>query len=376
MDSGLTDISSTPRRIAVTGATGNIGIAVLARLLADPNIERVVGLARRLPDWVLDRVEWRELDLADHAIAPGVLRRAFADVDAVVHLAWAFQPTHDPELTWRINAVGTRLVTDAAAEAGVGVFIHQSSVGAYSPSPGPGARVDERWATDSLPTAGYGREKAYAERVIDHLECRGPDMRVVRFRPAFIFQRSAADEQRQIFAGPLLPQKMVADNKIPLLPWPGRLVFQTLHAADMAEAIWLALTRSDARGAFNLAAEPVVGQREMAEVFDARFSLRLPVGVVRAAAALGWHARLVPAEPALLDLVYAIPLLDTARARTELGWTPRYSSLEALEALRDGWSADLPAVTPALADPGGTPVGQDDDEQPSEASDTDGIGPT
>lgn len=358
MDSAFVPPPNPPRRIAVTGATGNVGLAVLSRLLEDPAIERIVGLARRRPDWVLDRLEWRELDLADHATAPTVLRDLFAEVDAVVHLAWAFQPTHDPELTWRINAVGSRLVADAAADAAVGVFIHQSSVGAYSPAPNGSARVDESWPTDSLPTAGYGREKAYVERVIDTLECRCPEMRVVRFRPAFIFQRVASDEQRQIFAGGLLPEKLVAAGKVPLLPWPGELRFQTLHASDMAEAVWLGLTQSSARGPFNLAAEPVVGPREMAEVFDIGRSVRLPVGLVRAAAAAGWHARVVPAEPALLDLVYAIPLLDVSRARDELGWSPRYSSLDALAALRDGWSAQPHPITPALADPGATPTGE------------------
>lgn len=352
-----------PRRIAVTGATGNVGVAVLTRLLEEPAVERVVGLARRPPDWCLDRLEWRELDLADHESARPVLAEVVAGVDAVVHLAWAFQPTHDPELTWRINAVGSRLVADAAAAAGVDVFVHQSSVGAYSPGPESGERVDETWPTDSLPTAGYGREKAYVERVVDALELANPQMRVVRFRPAFIFQRGAADEQRQIFAGWLLPQKVVADRSLPLLPWPGDLRFQALHAADMANAIWLALAR-DVRGAFNLAAEPVIGAEEMAEVLDARRAVRLPVGLVRAAAAAAWHSRLVPAEPALLDLVSAAPLLDATRARRELGWEPRYSAVEALGALLEGWSEEPEALTPALADPSGTPTG----DVPSDAT--------
>lgn len=355
MEPPRSDTAERPRRIAVTGATGNVGMALLSRLRQDPGFERIVGLVRRPPEWSADRIEWRELDLADEGTAPTVLAEVFEQVDAVVHLAWAFQPTHDPELTWRTNAVGSRLVVDAAADAEVDVFIHQSSVGAYSPGPESGERVNETWPTDSLPTAGYGREKAYVERVVDTLEQRCPDMRVVRFRPAFIFQRSAADEQGQIFGGPFLPQKLIADRKIPLLPWPGDLRFQALHAGDMAEAIWLALTRSDARGPFNLAAEPVVGSTEMAEVFDVGRSVRLPVSVVRAAAAVAWRARLVPAEPALLDLVHAIPLLDSTRARDELGWSPRHSSTEALEAMREGWSEDAEAPTPALSDPGGDP---------------------
>ncbi|QGG95735.1 NAD-dependent epimerase/dehydratase family protein [Actinomarinicola tropica] len=347
-----TTSSSRPRRVAVTGATGNVGVALLSRLLADPGIDEVVGLARRPPDWTIDRLRWRHLDLGDPASARPLLAEVCGAVDAVVHLAWAFQPTHHPEETWQINAVGSRLVVDAAVAAGVGTFVHQSSVGAYSPGPDDGGRVDEAWPTDSLPTAGYGREKAYVERVVDTMELARPEMRVVRFRPAFIFQKGASDEQRQIFAGWLLPQKLVADGKLPVLPWPGDLRFQALHAADMAEAIWLGLTQP-VRGAFNLAAEPVIGSDEMAEVLDAGRAVHVPVSVVRAAVSAGWRSRLLPTEPALLDLVDAIPLLDVTRARTELGWEPRHTALDALRALVEGWSEEPEPLTPALADPAG-----------------------
>lgn len=353
MDADQPTSIDRPRRIAVTGATGNIGVAVITRLLQDDAVEEVIGLARRPPDWTIDRLHWRHVDLGDEVSARPALQEAFAGVDAVVHLAWAFQPTHRPEETWRINAVGSRLVADAAVAAGVAVFVHQSSVGAYSPGPDDGGRVDESWPTDSLPTAGYGREKAYVERVVDTMELSRPEMRVVRFRPAFVFQRGASDEQRQIFAGWLLPQKIVADRRLPVLPWPGDLRFQALHASDMAEAIWLGLTRP-VRGAFNLAAEPVIGSEEMAGVLDAARPVRVPLGVVRAAVSAGWHSRVLPAEPALLDLVTAIPLLDVTRARTELGWEPRHSAIEALEALVEGWSEEPEPLTPALADPGGT----------------------
>lgn len=345
-----------PERIVVTGATGNVGIALVERLLEDPAITSIVGLSRRPPRWTADRLAWRQLDLADDDAASGVLREALAGADAVVHLAWAFQPTHDPTLTWRANAVGTRLVAEAAAASGIRVFVHQSSVGAYSPGPSDGTPVTEDWPTDSLPTAGYGREKAYAERVVDALERGEPAMRVVRLRPAFIFQEAAASEQRKIFAGGLLPQRLVGSVGTPVLPWPGDLRFQALHAADAAEAIRLALTRP-IRGAVNLAAEPIVGADEMAEVLGARRVVRLPVPVVRAAAATGWHARVLPAEPALLDLVLAAPLLDVTRARDELGWTPTHSALDALRALIDGWREDPPPLTPALADPGAEPTG-------------------
>jgi hypothetical protein len=106
-------------------------------------------------------------------------------------------------VTWQANAVGSARVFEAVSAAGVGVLVYASSVGAYSP--GPGRRVDESWPTHSVPAAAYGREKAYVERLLDAFEARHPDTRVVRLRPAFIFQREAASEQRARPLEPIYP---------------------------------------------------------------------------------------------------------------------------------------------------------------------------
>ena len=83
----------------------------------------------------------------------------------MVLLTWAFQPTHQPLTTWDINVLGSMNVLQAAADAGVGTVVYASSLAAYSP--GPGRHVEESWPTHSIPTAAYGREKAYLERYLD-----------------------------------------------------------------------------------------------------------------------------------------------------------------------------------------------------------------
>jgi UDP-glucose 4-epimerase len=75
----------------------------------------------------------------------------------------------------------------------------------------------------------------------------------------------------------------------------------------------------------------------------------LPAWPVRAAVAASWHLRLQPTSPHLLDLVLAVPVMDTTRARSGLGWTPRHTSVEALRALLDGMRDDRGAPTPPLA---------------------------
>jgi nucleoside-diphosphate-sugar epimerase len=211
--------------------------------------------------------------------------------------------------------------------------------------------VDETWPTHSLPSAGYGREKAYVERVLDAFEARHPDTRVVRLRPAFIFQRSAATEQRRIFAGPFLPNPLLQWGRLPMVPWPSGLRFQALHATDVAEAYRLAVT-GEARGAFNVAAEPVIDAPVIAELLGAR-TVPVPGKAARAALSALWHLHAVPAEPALLDLVLSLPLLDTTRIRNELGWEPQVSSADAMREVIAGMvnfsGGDTPTLTPDSA---------------------------
>ncbi|GAA4613715.1 SDR family oxidoreductase [Actinoallomurus liliacearum] len=327
-------------RIVVTGATGNVGTSVVEALGGDPGVDSVLGLARREPDWTAPKTEWAAADVVTADLAP-----LFRGADAVIHLAWAFHPTHDSAATWRTNVIGSTRVFDAVAAAGVPALVYASSVGAYSPGPKDRA-VDESWPTHGWPGASYTREKAYVERVLDAFEAAHPDRRVVRLRPGFIFKREAAQEQRRIFGGPLVPN--LRAGLLPVVPDIPGLRFQTLHTTDAAEAYRLAAL-GDARGPFNVAADPVVGAAELADLLGAR-RVRVPAALVRGAVWAGWQLNLVPASPGLFDAVLRIPIMDTGRARRDLGWSPRYSSLDALreflEGLRTGAGLPTPPLTP------------------------------
>ncbi|WP_324788146.1 SDR family oxidoreductase [Streptomyces sp. H51] len=322
--------SAAGSRIVVTGATGNVGTSVVRLLSEDPGTESVRGLARRIPDWSPPRTEWSAIDLSSERAD---LAAEFAGADAVVHLAWAFQPTHDPATTWRTNVLGSLRVFDAVAAAGVPTLVHASSVGAYSPGPKDHA-VDESWPTHGWPDAAYCREKAYLERALDTFERDRPEVRVVRMRPAFLFKRESASEQRRIFGGKFLPGPLTRPELLPFLPDVPGLRVQALHTDDAAKAYVLALG-SDARGAFNLAAEPPVDAGLLAELLGSR-PVRLPRAAARSAIAAAWGLHLLPASPHLFDAVLRLPLMDCTRARAELGWNPEHTASEVLEELLRG----------------------------------------
>jgi nucleoside-diphosphate-sugar epimerase len=328
-------------RVVVVGATGNKGSSLVRRLAGDPSVEDVVGIARRLPELSIPKVRWHAADITRSDLE-GVLRGA----DAVVHLAWLIQPGRDERTTHAVNVEGSRRVFEAAARAGVPAIVHASSVGAYSPGP-KDRRVDESWATGGIPTSFYSRHKAAVERILDSFEAAHPGVRVVRLRPGLVFKREAATQIRRLFVGPFLPRALVRRGLVPIVPDVARLVFQAVHTDDVAEAYRLAIVRPEARGAYNVAAEPVLDPAALGHVLDAA-RVPLPRALLRGAAGVTYRLRLQPSEPGWVDMGLGVPLMDTSRVQRELGWEPKRTSIQAFEELFDGMHEGAGLGTPPL----------------------------
>jgi UDP-glucose 4-epimerase len=335
-------------RVVVVGATGNIGTSVLRSLENEGRVESVLGLARRLPNLTGPKVEWAAADVVSGDLV-GHLRGA----DAVVLLAWIIQPSRDLNKQWMINVEGSMRVARAAKEAGVPALVYSSSVGAYSPGP-KDRRVDESWPTGGTPTSYYARHKAEVERRLDRFEEEAPEVRVVRMRPGLVFKKEAARGIRRLFAGPFLPSVLAHPSLINFVPDIENLRSQIIHSYDVGEAFRLAIVNDDARGAFNLAAEPVLDAKEIGRILDAR-PVPLPSQVARAGARISWQLRLQPVSEGWLDMARSVPIMDTTRARTELGWEPERSADEALldllEGLRTGAGLDTPPLSKETSGP-------------------------
>jgi nucleoside-diphosphate-sugar epimerase len=334
-------------RIVITGATGNAGTSLLHALRDDPAVQEIVGIARRRPQLSFPRTRWVTADVARDGLG-----EHFAGADAVVHLAWLIQPSRDRAVTYAVNVGGSRRVFEAAAAAGVPALIHASSVGAYSPGP-KDRRVDESWPTEGIPSSFYSRDKAEVERILDAFELEHPAMRVVRLRPGLIFKAEAASGIRRLFAGPLLPTPLLRRGLIPIVPSLPRLRFQGVHSLDIGEAYRLAVM-TDARGAFNVAAEPVLDSPELGRLLGAK-PVPLPEKLLRAAVDASWKLRLQPTPSGWLDLALGVPLMDITRARTELGWAPTRTAgealLELIEAMRRGDGLPTAPLEPGGAGP-------------------------
>ncbi|HLT82884.1 MAG TPA: NAD-dependent epimerase/dehydratase family protein [Phototrophicaceae bacterium] len=362
-------------RVAVVGATGHAGTYLLEALRGEEDVE-VVGIARRAPDSTAapyDTARWEQVDIAAPvALAEGEefvvdrLAEAFEGADAVVHLAWLIQPNRRRDVLRRANVDGTRRVVEACRRAGVGHLVVASSVGAYSAVEDDEPR-DESWPTHgSAATSHYAVDKAAQERILDEAEAAG--LAVARVRPALIFDADSGAEVLRLFLGAFVPPPMLRPGALPVLPLPAGLRLQAVHGADLAD-LYRRILRERATGAFNAAAEPLLTGQRLAEILDHGRVVEVPASVVRPFVSLAWQAHALASDAGWLDMGMNVPVMDATRARTELGWEPRYDAEEALREILTGMAEGRGTASPQMRPRDSWPQ----DQEPPGASHPDGL---
>lgn len=305
-------------KVVVTGASGNIGTA----LLRERSWE-IVGVSRRRPDTGLP---WVQCDLGDSQ-AVGILTDALRGADVVVHLAWAIHPrTDDPDM-YRTNVAGTDNLLRAVAAAGVPHLVCASSVAAYAPG---GSFVDESWPCTGVPGSAYSATKALMESQLDAFSLRNPSTGIARIRPCGVVQGAAAAEFRSWLLSPLIPAGILGRRWLPIPLWPG-MRLQITHSDDVAQAIRLIIAQR-ATGPFNLAGEPLLPAGELAGLFGGP-RVPVPLSLLMAAAWLGWRVGVQPLHPGWLRLADRASTVDSSRARRELGWSPEHDAGAAVREL-------------------------------------------
>jgi UDP-glucose 4-epimerase len=322
--------------VAVTGPTGEIGMSAVAALERRPEIDAVVGLARRPFDpsahgWT--KTEYRQGDILDR----GAIEELVADADVVVHLAYLIMGSR--EESRRINLEGTRNVFEATVAAGrPNRLVYTSSVAAYgyhAENPNP--------LTEDVPARGstehyYSEQKAECEALLREVTAQS-DLEVYVLRPCIVAGPKApalADSMpwrqvREALPSALRGAVSALQGVLPLMPDPGHPL-QLVHHDDVAEAIALASVGAGTPGAYNLAADGVVSLGEVAKATGTR-SVRVPPAAAVAASALLARLPMVPAAAEWVHVARTSVVMDTTRAKSVLGWQPAYTSRETLDAL-------------------------------------------
>ena len=318
--------------VAVTGPTGEIGLALLAELEQDPAVGVVRGMARSRFDpaaegW--EKVAYRRGDILDR----GALAALFDGVDVAVHLAFAIFGSR--EETRRINLEGSRNVFEAALAAGVERIVYASSVAAYGFYPENPQPLDETVPARGSEGFYYSAQKAELEALLDGLlDGSGVDAYV--FRPCIVAGPRATMLVEQAvgsarFGDPLprlrrgLERLPLARPVLPDLPTPLQLV----HHDDVARALAAAIAGLGEPGAYNLAGPGEVRSGDIARALGWRV---LPVPALAASLGAGLAGRMAFVSPQLewATALRTPVLMDSGKARRELGWEPRFDAAETL----------------------------------------------
>ena len=314
--------------VAVTGPTGEIGISAVSALERDPQVERIIGMARRPFDpaahgWT--KTTYHQGDILDRAAVDALV----ADADVVVHLAFIIMGSR--EESEHVNLQGTRNVFEAAVSAErPSRLVYTSSVAAYGYYPENPSPITEDVPTRGTPEHYYSEQKAALEATLAEITA-GSDLDVYILRPCIVAGPKApalADAMPWRHGpGPL----RAAVRAVLVVPDPG-IPLQLVHHDDVAAAIALAVTTSAPPGAYNIAADGVVTVSDVVSAFGGH-AIRVPhVAATVASAALA-HVPFVPSLFEWLHTMRASAVMDTTKAVTLLGWTPRYTSAETLRAL-------------------------------------------
>lgn len=318
--------------VAVTGPTGSIGKAFIRTLEQTPGVERIVGMARSPIDtaelgWT--KTEYRQGDILDVAS----VEEAVQDADVVVHLAFLIWGSHKE--TTQVNLEGSKNVFKAAFDAGAKRLVYTSSVAAY------GFYDDNpELLTEDVPARGtkghyYSVQKAELEQSLTSL-AKGWDTDLYIFRPCIVAGPTALDVIDKIpyvqlserLPGPI--KKLVGTIPLlrPVIPDPG-VPFQLVHEDDVADALVAAVVGRGEPGIYNLAADKAITASDIAHALG-WYAIPLPELAVDATAKIISRFPYLPSSASWLHAIRVPVLMDTTKAKTKLGWRPRYDSVETL----------------------------------------------
>ncbi len=322
--------------VAVTGPTGTFGFGLVPVLEADARIARVRGIARR----PFDPAEhgWRKLTYHRGDVRDAeALERVFAGADVVVHLAFLVTGTASAEVTRAINVDGTLNAFRAAARAGVSRFVYASSAAAYGFHSDNPIGMTEDWPTRPDHRFFYAEEKAELEQLLHVESAAHPALDLYLLRPPIVLGPHAVGA-KDFLPRRLVPIVSAAARVVEAVPVGIPVVLpamplQFVHEDDVGAALFQCIVGAGPPGAYNIAGDGIVTAHDVARELGLT-PIAFPLGVVQRAARAVASIPLPAALPPITGWAEAMShpaIIDTTKARRDLAWTPRSTSLEALQ---------------------------------------------
>jgi len=141
---------------------------------------------------------------------------------------------------------------------------------------------------------------------------------------------------KAVLPGPLAPLGRALFGRPRKLPVPLPILapefpVQFVHEKDVGAALVLCIVGAGSPGAYNIAGDGILTAADVIREFGG-FPLRMPAAPAQAAARAVAKLPLLPPVAGWVEAFGRPSLMDTTRAREQLGWRPEYTGLEALRA--------------------------------------------
>ena len=322
-------------RYLITGGAGYIGSRLVDLLSRREETELIVICDVATPRGYKPKTEFERVDVRDRRALHAVLERVRPD--ALVHLAFILNPTHDEHAMYDIDVNGTHNVLEAAAEAGVGQVLVTSSAVAYGAHPDNPVPLTEEDPVRGVARFSYARDKTESDRICQLWAAQHPERVMTIVRPCIVF-------------GPNVDNYLVRLwTKLPFAADMGTLDqrIQFVHEDDVVEAVAGLLTGRHA-GAFNLAPDDDMSVRECVELIGTPIR-KLPLPAYRAIVRVLWALRASEAPPGQIDFAIHPWIVSNEKLKSTLGWSPRHTSRETFEITMRAHGKLPPAEPPAGA---------------------------
>ena len=302
--------------VLITGSSGYLGTQLCRRLEADDAVQTIVGVDLAEPQEPFSKLRFFKLDCL------GDMEAAFSlqPIDAVVHLVFVLNMTHNKTRMRRINVGSLENVLEHCHNHQVGRLVVTSSTtayGAHADNPVPLTEADPLRAT---PSYQYAYDKIMVEARLSVYQDLHPDCDVVIARPAIVLGPHA-----QNFLGRYVDRKII--------PWTTRPApMNLLHEEDIADALHHLITQAP-RGVYNVAPAEAV---DLAQVLkeSGRIVISLPSWLLRPLTQLAWWLRitlLTEAPGAMIDFIKHSWAADGSKIERETTFRYRHTSRQALE---------------------------------------------
>ena len=317
--------------VLITGVSRFLGSQLAARLAADPEVDRIIGIDTVAPRpaelSAFGRTEFVRADIRNPLIAKVISQ---ARVDTVVHTA-ALATPRAPRATLQDQHVTGTMQLLAACQTSEYIrrVVVASTTAVYGAS-----SADPALFTETMPptsrAAGYARSSIEVENYARGFARRRPDIDVAVLRLANLMGPTVDTALTRYLAMPIVPTSLGYDPRL-----------QLLHEWDAVEALAHACS-NEYRGVVNVAGDGVVS---LAQAVRRAGRLRLPVpaSAVALVGAAVRNSGVVEVSAEKTSFLNYGRVVDNTRMRTDFGYLARYTTDEALQAYLDGRSA-LPRV--------------------------------